>query len=100
MVDTAAQIEAFLVGPFDPLGATHDFNREQDRRKRVAQLVRQHRQELVLSNTGVPELFLGAGAFEGLPGPLGGLLDELNLLWSPARGETSLKQSAATAGRP
>ena len=46
-----------------------------DRRERISQFVRQHRQELVFARGGVPQLLFGAGALDRLPGPLRGFPD-------------------------
>ena len=71
---------SFLIGRVDPLGATHDLDRDENRGERISQLVRQQRQELVFPNTGLTQQRLGAGAFDGLPGPVRGLFDEFNFL--------------------
>ena len=63
--------------------APNQFEAGSYRRERISQLVRQHRQELVFARIGFPQLLLGAGAFDGLPGPLRGVLDQFDFLWRP-----------------
>jgi len=68
----------------DGVAATPDqFEARSYRRERIPQFVRQHRQELVFSGIGFPQLFLGARAFDGLPRSLRGVLDQIDFLWSP-----------------
>ena len=63
--------------------APNQFEAGSNRSERISQFVRQHRQELVFSRIGFTQLLLGAGAFDGLPGPLRGFLDQFDFLWSP-----------------
>ena len=55
--------------------APNQFQTGSNRGERISQFVRQHRQELVFARGGVPQLLLGAGAFDRLPGPLRGFPD-------------------------
>ena len=68
----------------DGVAATPDqFEARSYRRERIPQFVRQHRQELVFSGIGFPQLLLGARAFDSLPGPLRGFLDQFDFILSP-----------------
>ena len=81
--------------------APNQFEAGSYRGERISQFVREHRQELVFSRIGVPQLLLGAGAFDGLPRPLRGFLDEFDFLWSPrARRKRRPRRAPRPAWRP
>ena len=61
----------------------NQFEARSYRGERISQFVRQQRQELVFPGIGLPQLFLGPRAFDGLPGPLRGFLDQFDFLRSP-----------------
>ena len=70
-LDDVARARALLVGQ---LLEPHQLHRVADRRQRVAQLVRQHGQELVLAAVGLAELLLALAQARGRGLELGGAL--------------------------
>ena len=60
--------------------APNQFEAGSYRGERISKLVREHRQELIFPSVSLPHLILGASALDSLPGALGGIPDEFDLV--------------------